>query len=522
MGENKPGEIIRGAVWLTISTIIVKVIGLLFKIPLSYILTEEGMAYFNSAYTVYTFFYIIATAGVPKAISILVAKNESERENDNGRSIYTTAIITFSVLGIILTLVFFFGAPFISRLIGSQGSIYTMMAIAPSILFVSVQGVIRGYFNGKLMLFPIALSEIVSSVGKLALGLAFAYIAYRANLDLTVISAFAILGLTLGAFIGLIYLVIYKNIHNSKENTRQKISKTNFSTSTFKKILTISIPLTLTSGIGALSGVIDLALIMNRLKALGYTELQSDILYGNYTTLVVPMLNLVATLIGPISAILLPLISRDGGDSKNTDRKKKVDMAIKTVSFVAVPISFVFFISAYDVLSIIFENSSANLGAPLLMVCAPGILFMSIQTIINTTLEALERTTLPLYSLITSTVIKLILTYIFMGNESIGVLGAPLATTVSYFVGFLISTFLIKRVAGIGVNIFKTVVFPIIISIFSSLPVIIINTKTELSGLAFSILRLCIFAFIYLAVSSLSVYVSRKRSNNLSNYPKKR
>ena len=295
-------RIINGAFSLTLSVIIVKALGLIYKVPLSYILTDEGMGYFNTAYTVFSFFYIICTTGVPKAISILVSEASGEGSAEKISQIYTTAFKMFFLFGFIISVVFFALSSPISALIGNKGSYYSMLLIAPSILFVCSSGIIRGYFNGHFKFLPIAVSEIISGASKLVLGLAFAYLAKMLGYGFEVISAFTILGTTLGSFFGFIYLYFKKRSFCSVNRGQ----RAQFSPKLAKKILKIAVPLTATSAIASVSSIIDLTVIMKRLRATGNTELQAAILYGNYTTLAIPMLNLVATLIAPLSAILLP------------------------------------------------------------------------------------------------------------------------------------------------------------------------------------------------------------------------
>ena len=186
-------QLLGGTVLLMLSGIIVKALGLIYKIPLSYILSDEGMGYFNSAYTVYTFFYVICTAGIPKAISILISESEGEGNSKLVNSIYRVAFRVFGILGIIITLLFLLFSKPISAVIGNGNSLFSMIAIAPSVAFVCAAGVIRGYFNGIMSFVPIAVSEAISGASRLVLGLLFAIVGNRMGYDLSVVSALTIL-----------------------------------------------------------------------------------------------------------------------------------------------------------------------------------------------------------------------------------------------------------------------------------------------------------------------------------------
>ena len=178
-----------GAAVLAIATVVTKVLGLLYKAPLSRILGDEGMGYFNSAYTVYTFFYILCSAGVPKAVSILVSENDAKNERCGERKIIRKALLFFALFGVLLTLLFLTFSDSICRLINNSGAYYTMLVIAPSVLFVSVSGVAKGHLSGNSRLLPLAVSQLIEGGAKFFLGIAFAVVGYWRGMDIKVLCA---------------------------------------------------------------------------------------------------------------------------------------------------------------------------------------------------------------------------------------------------------------------------------------------------------------------------------------------
>ena len=165
MDKNNGQGIIGGALSLTLSAVIVKLLGLIYKIPLSNMLGDEGMGYFNSAYTVYAFFYLLCTAGVPKAIMILVSEAKARGSKIEEQNIVRIATRAFLALGTIATAIFILFAAPLADLIGNSSSRATMIAIAPSIIFISLAGVIRGCLNANMQLLDIAVSQIIEGVG---------------------------------------------------------------------------------------------------------------------------------------------------------------------------------------------------------------------------------------------------------------------------------------------------------------------------------------------------------------------
>ncbi len=507
--SSQKGNIISGALSLSVSALIVKALGLVYKVPLSYLLSDEGMGYFNSAYTVYTFFYIICTAGMPKAISIMTSEAEGEGNYKRVSSIYRTAVKIFFAFGALLTILFIAFASPLSNVIGNRESYFTMIAIAPSIFFISAAGVIRGYFVGRLSFIPIAVSELISGGARLVLGLLFAIISHRLGYGLSVISAFTILGTTLGSAFGFLFLLICEKRQKRKDKSRQIYKNGSFDLGIAKSLVRISIPITLTAGVGSISSLIDLVIIMRGLGDSGYSELQASILYGNYTTLAVPMLNLLGTLIAPISMVLLPIISKNSVKFNREALTESVGRAMRVVFILVIPITVLFVFRSYEILSILFEDSSAAMAAPTLTILAPGILAMSALTVINTTLEGIGKTKIPFISLLFGSIIKLVVTGIFISEGTLGILGAPLGTTVSYFGSFIISAVYIaayERVRlGSGGTLFGI--------LFSTAAALLCSTfiKSKIpEGAVFYILEMIIFVVIYLLVMLLINFKSLK------------
>ena len=500
MKDKRVGKsIISGALSLTVSALIVKIIGLIYKVPLSYILSDEGMGYFNSAYTVYTFFYIVCTAGVPKSVSIITSAAESEGRGAFGYRAYKVALKSFFIIGGVLTCVFFLTAGPISVFIGSKGAYFSMLAIAPSIVFVCASGVLRGYFNGKLRLVPIAVCELISGVAKLSLGLAFALIADRCGLDVSLVSAVATLGISIGSLLGLIYLLKYAKKLNFNEKAEQKSVNINCERRVIRRVIAIAAPITLTSLAGSLGTVIDLGVIMKRLLHFGYTELQASIIYGNYTTLAIPMLNLVATLVAPISAIILPLVSKSTIRGDKSELSEKISLSLRIACLVAIPSSVALAFKGEGILKFIFEDSSAVLAVPLLQLLAPGIVFMCIAMVLNTALEGMGKSAVPLVSLIIASAVKLAVSYYLIGNEDFGILGAPIGTTLSYFVSFMISVIYAHSFMKLSLDIVGAIVPPLIISLVAALVSRLIFPVSSSFSVPIFFLELAVFGIAYLA-----------------------
>ena len=170
---------LSGFTVLTLSTLLVKVIGLVYKIPLMHYLGAEGMGYFNAAYELYSFFFVIATAGIPIAVSILISESAARKKGSNVKKVVKIATVALAVIGLLGAFLLFAFSEALSRLIGSPEAQRAIAVIAPTVFFASVSSAIRGYFQGKQNMVPTAVSQVIEAFGKLILGVVLAAFTVR-------------------------------------------------------------------------------------------------------------------------------------------------------------------------------------------------------------------------------------------------------------------------------------------------------------------------------------------------------
>ena len=459
-GKNKISDsVIKGTFSLTISTLIVKILGLIYKIPLANILGDEGMGFFNSAYTVYSFFFLLCTAGVPKAIMILVSSSKAKNEEEEVKRIVSVAMKLFLYIGIGISVIFIVFSGSFSRLIGNSQARATMIAVAPSIIFISLASVVRGYLSADMKLLEIAVSQIIEGVGKLAVGLILACLSAKANMSLEMISAMTILGVSFGSLVGLIYLFATSKIKIHRYKTGQN--------AILRNIFRISLPITMSAAIMSLTNVIDLGLIMRSLEYIGYTESESAAMYGNYTTLAVPMLNLALSIISPISIAFLPMFTRAIATNDLELHKESEESALKLASYIASPMLVGLIAYSKEILSLLFPSSSIEAGAMLLCLLSPAIIFSSPLLVVNNSLEAGGRVRAPLISMSCGCVVKIIASFLLIRNPAFGISGAPIGTVSSYATALLVSVIIYRIEYNRTIDAFAGVATAILFSMAS-------------------------------------------------------
>ena len=499
----KDNSFIKGAAALSLASLLCKMLGVMYKIPLARLLLDEGMSYFNSAYTVYTFFFILCSAGVPKAITILITSHDREEGSDN--DILFTSSLFFFLIGVILSLIFIALSFAISDFIGSRKSVCSMIAIAPSIPFIAVSSVIRGYLNGRLKFSSVALSQCLEAALKLLIGLALARIAARDGMALEIVSAYAISGITVGSIITYLHLLIRLKMLKDNYNHKQNAI---FSPKLLRKVCSISLPVTASAALMSLVNIIDLTIVMRSLNALGYSESLSSILYGNYTTLAVPMFNFALSITTSICTSALPMLTESSSKKLSSDFSVQLNRAGHLSAFVAAPAALFFMCFPKEALSLLFESGSVAIGAFLLSVLSPSIILIALLTVINTALEASGRYNVVFITMIVSNVVKLISSFILIGHTDLGLWGAPIGTALSYIIPVILSLVLYNKNEDLS-GVFKEfIVFPFAATLSA---LILICIKERLisiqSPVIFSLSVLAMYGCVYLSVTAFFCFL---------------
>lgn len=433
-------QFVDGVTALTLSTVFVKVMGLVYKIPLMHVLGAEGMGYFNSAYEMYTLFFIISTAGIPIAISIMISENLARGRIKNAEEVFRKSLLLLILIGTLGALFMCFGADLISKAINSQGSRQAIVFVAPTVLFISISAAIRGYFQGHGNMTPTAISQVVEALGRLILGLGFAVFAKNKGLPTDEVAAFSILGLTVGTAISTTYLCITKGIKKQRAPTGDVYIKSG--RKIVMGLLRLSVPVTVSSVIISLTRIIDMAMITGRL----YGEDNISV-YGSYSTMALPIYNLPSSLVAGIAVALVPTAVLAVNSFKVDEGNKGVNSAFKLCSIISLPASFGIGVYSKQILELLFtdEYDAILISYPLLKILSVSIPASCLLLVSNSLLQASGKIMYPIYSILAGIVTKTVLSYILIGIPKIGVTGAPISTFLCNLVSVTVSLYFIER-----------------------------------------------------------------------------
>lgn len=427
-GEKKKSNgFMSGVLVLSLAAVIVKIIGLVYKIPMLRLLGSEGMGYFNSAYEIYTLFCTVATTGLPVAMAVMISSRKGN--SSVGEKVFSVAVRIFLLLGISGSFIMMIFAKPFATFVGSEDAGICILSIAPTVFIICISSAYRGYFQGLGKMSPTAISQMIEAAGKLVLGLIFAYVALNSGAETNVVAAFAVLGLTLGNAVSLLYLVLLKRF--SKKGSFDGDITCSKKSMIFE-LLKTAIPVTLSSAVISLTKVIDMTMILKRLQDVGKSSADAFAAYGNYTTLALPLFGLAPALVSAVAMPLVPSLSRAVADNDVEEQKKAIYGALSITTFISMPVSLGLTLFSEPILNLIFESEGAavSMSAPLLALLGPSVTMACIITVGNAILQAYGAPSIPILSMTIGSIVKIALAYFLIGMEPIGLAGAPISTFV--------------------------------------------------------------------------------------------
>lgn len=463
-----------GVLVLTVANLLVKVIGLLFKIPMSNKFGDVMMGYYNSAYTIYTVFYMVSTAGLPVAVSIMVSESRAKGRLDQIKRIFWVTVGLFFVIGLLgMTLMFFGSGWYSTHALNAEPTKYCIMVIAPMLFLICISSAIRGYFQGFQQMVPTAVSELIESFCKLAVGIVMAmYAADRYPGEHHIIAAYAAVGLTVGAGLSMLYLVVSKLLFNETRYTAEFLEKcggedhtTTPASAVVKRLVMIALPITISSSVMSLANLVDSVLVQRMLQQGGVffdamTQAEATGVYGNYTTKAVSMFNLPPVLVYPISASIIPLISaaREQGDKKRV--QTILSSSLRVSVLIGAPCALGLVALAKPILSLFFTNKAeVEMATPLLRMLAPSSFFVCMLAVLTAILQSCKRERLPLVSMLCGVVVKVAASFALI--RLIGMRGTPVSTFICYLTICTMNLHFVHKYAGLRVHFIRDFIRPI-------------------------------------------------------------
>lgn len=451
---EKKSTFFGGAAILAASAILVKVIGAIYRIPLGNILSDEVMADYNSAYNIYNFFLTISTAGLPVALSKTISEANALGRHNQVQRTFRVAFITFLILGLIsffcMTVL---AAPMAQIVISNPKAVYCVMALAPSVLCVCIMSAFRGYFQGHFNMMPTGISQVIEAFFKLVVGLALALFLVNVVQKPELGSVGAIIGVSCGSVVALLYILF---LFFRDRKRRQRIHATDRPDGSMRilsNLLKLAIPITLGSAATSLVTLIDTKLVMSQLQSVYQTvdglgkEAALDAargLYGIYSK-TMSIYNLPFSMMVPLTACIIPAVSASLARRDHLGAQKVSESALRIGLLLALPMGMGLFALGGPIMGLLFPTIDVEVAGPLLSVLGLASVFVALQLLCNSILQANGMVNLPILAVVIGGVVKVVVNFILVGNPNIRINGAPVGTLTCFIVISALEIFIIRR-----------------------------------------------------------------------------
>lgn len=415
--KTKTGRnlVVQGSI-LALASIIVRLIGIVYRIPLTNIVGNEGMGYYGFAFEVYQILVILSTSAIPVAVSKLTAARVAKREYKNAQRIFRCSIIFAAVLSGTLALITFVGARQISSFMfgGITEVAPALRVLAPTVFVCAVMGVFRGYTQGLGNMAPTGLSQVVEQIFNAIVSVAAAAILISRG------AAYGAAGGTMGTFMGavssLVFLYFVYAANRKGLNRRMKKDPTKKlmeDKEIYRLIGLTVIPLILTSTIYQISSLLDSALFSNILKAIGYQSSFISSLYGIYSSKYQLLINLPLGITSALSVAMMPGIAGAIALNRKDQVREQMDMVIRMTMLIAIPCAVGVAVMGGPIMQMLF-NDATTLPGRMLIVGAVTIIFYALSTLTSTILQASNHMRVPVINAAISLGVHIVFTVVLL------------------------------------------------------------------------------------------------------------
>lgn len=512
MKKMKKEGFMQGILALIFSQVLIKLLGLIYKLYLTNKqgFGDEGNAIYSSGFQIYALLLTLSSIGVPNAVAKLVSERTSIGDNRGAHKIFKISFITFGFIGFLGTLILFFGAKYIANvLLQIPEAELSLISLSPSIFFVSIISVIRGYFNGKQTMKATANSQTIEQLFKTVFSVILVeVIGITSGINTTLMAAGANFATTLATIASFVYLYKYYKVRKREIAYEVKTSvnyKGNRVRNILKNILLVSIPMSLSSILTSVNKNVDSMTVVRGLKRY-LSEQDAKIQYGILSGKVDTLITLPLSFNIAFATALVPALSSSIARNDIETGKKKISFSILVTILIGLPCTIGMIIFAKPILFLLFPNASS--GETIFQIAAISIIFTALEQTVNGALQGIGKAFVPAFALSFGVVIKIILNIILVSIPQDvciigGAVGAAFATTICHIIAFFIGFKILRKNIKLNLNFKKFIVKPIIATIMMG--ICSFWVYNHLSGIIIEKLSIIISLVVAIVIYSLAI-----------------
>lgn len=514
---EKKQTMVGGALILMIATAVGSIIGALYKLPLTALIGEVGRGYFASAYQIYVPIYAISMAGLPVAVSKLVSEYVASNRYRDALNVKKIAGRMFLITGIAGTLLLMILAyPYSAWICEKPQTVWSILAIAPSIFFCCLMSTYRGYYEGSRNMVPTAVTEIIENVARLVIGLALSYIVMSSgmakfeetgavlgktvetenealSLLYPIAAAAAIMGVTIGTIIAFLYMHIRFKIRGSGITRVQLVNSepAQAKSQTARKLINLAIPMVISSLVLNVSNLIDASLIQKCLAIA--LDKDYDMIYNMYKssldasgTLVEDtknylvgcyfasqdLRNIIPSITMSLGISAIPALSAAFAVKDKATQKTTIESVLRITSLIALPAGLGLGVLSEPVLTLFYGGTNSQnlipIAAPVMAACNYFTFFFAISSPITNMLQSIGRADIPVKSLLVGSVAKIIADIILISNPKYNIKGAVVGTILCYVIIVAVNLTMLLKISKVKINFVSVFLKPFACAVLSA------------------------------------------------------
>ncbi|MBR2626903.1 MAG: polysaccharide biosynthesis protein [Peptococcaceae bacterium] len=508
---------VKGALVLSIAGILAKCLGALYRIPFGYIASEDCLALYSMVYPIYNLLMALSTAGIPLALSKLVAEYEEQGKSGMSMRVLKLSLLMLSAIGIGVGVFIFINAEWLANHVFPDERVaWSLRAIAPAMIFSCMQAVFRGYFQGLQQMVPTALSQITEQfvrVGVIFVAL-FALMPYGD----AVVAAGASAGASVGGGIALLLMLVifirYRRGHKSEQEQKDDSSLSN--RQVLGRVIALAIPISIGGLALPIMQSVDSLLVVPRLEAGGISHDAAMAWFGYLGGCVQPILNLPFMLTTAIAASLVPNISEALAMGQTQKVRETFANAMQLAILIVLPATVGLMTLAYPIIELLYPVKP-DAGLPMFW-SAAVVLMVGLYQISAGTLQGMGKAMVPMYSLLFGAAIKIVLTYTLTAVPALGIRGAALASVIGFGVAAVNNIWQVSRKIGWEWLSMKYHVVKPVISVAAMAALVLISYtaifallgNNGMATLLSIMIGGCAYFAVLLAIGGVSLEIIRK------------
>lgn len=407
MSEEKRNDFLVQGTILAIASIMVRLIGLFYRMPMTEIIGDEGNTYYSSAYSVYSILLLLSSYSLPVVVSKMVSARIAMKEYKNAHRVFRCAMIFAVCTGAFFTLLCFFGSDFfVNVVVYSPMSATSLKVLAPTILFVAVLGVLRGYFQGMSTNIPTAISQILEQIVNAVVSVAAAYVLYRygAKKDIALGTtswapawgaAGGMLGTCLGALSALLFCIFMYRMSQRALRKRFRRDKSTYEED-YRTIMIAFvcavIPVILSTAVYNLIDLVDNSIFSNYMKMMNNENYKT--VWGVYTGKYLLLVHVPVAIASAMAASSVPAVSKEFVAGNRQEVKNKITAVMKLTMLIAIPSAVGMMTLADPIIKLLFPSDQSE-AYMYLMAGGIAVVLFSISTLTNGILQGIDRMSVP-------------------------------------------------------------------------------------------------------------------------------